>query len=61
MCEGESTESELYDALKNMSNSKSPGNDGLSKEFFLSFWDDIKDIYISSIRTAVIKKKFSNS
>ena len=44
-----------------MPNSKSPGNDGLPKEFFLSFWDDIKDIYISSIRTAGIKKEFSVS
>ena len=44
-----------------MPNNKSPGNDGLPKEFFLSFWDDIKDIYISSIRTAGIKKEFSVS
>ena len=61
LCEGELSESELYDALKNMPNKKSPGNDGLTKEFFLSFWDDIKDIYISSIRTAGIKKEFSVS
>ena len=27
-CEGELTENELYDALKNMPNNKSPGNDG---------------------------------
>ena len=29
------------------------------KNFFLSFWDDIKDIYISFIRTAGIKKELS--
>ena len=61
LLEGELSESELYDALKNMPNNKSPGNDGLTKEFFLSIWDDIKDIYISSIRTAGIKKEFSVS
>ena len=61
LCEGELSESELYHALKNMPNNKFPGNDGLTKEFFLSFWDDIKDIYISSIRTAGIKKEFSVS
>ena len=61
LCEGELTEAELYDALKNMPNNKSPGNDRLTKEFFLSFWDDIKNIYISSIRTAGIKKEFSVS
>ena len=42
-----------------MPNIKSSGSDGLAKEFFLSFWYDIKDIYISSIRTAGIKKEFS--
>ena len=35
LCEGELSESELYDALKNMPNNKSPGNDGLTKEFFV--------------------------
>ena len=29
--EGELTESELYDALKNMPNNKSPRNDGFTK------------------------------
>ena len=29
------------------------------KNFFLSFWDDIKDICISFIRTAGIKKELS--
>ena len=44
-----------------MPNNKSLGNDGLTKEFFLTFWDDIKHIYISSIQTADIKKEFSTS
>ena len=34
---------------------------GLAKEFFLYFWDYIKDIYVSSIRTAGIKTEFSVS
>ena len=44
-----------------MPNNKSSGNDGLTKEFFLSFWDHIKDIYISCTRTAGIKNEFSVS
>ena len=28
------TEKELYDSLKSMPNEKSPGNDGLTKEFY---------------------------
>ena len=51
--------SELYDALKNISNKKSPGNDGLTKAFVLSFGGDFKDVYISSIQTAGIKMEFS--
>ena len=40
--EGEITEKELLKALKSMENDKSPGNDGLSKEFYETFWTDIK-------------------
>ena len=36
-CKGEITEKELLKALKSMENDKSPGNDGLSKEFYETF------------------------
>ena len=29
--------------LKSMENNKSPGNDGLSKEFYEYFWNEIKN------------------
>ena len=61
LCEGELSKNELYYALKDLPNNKSPGNVGLTKEFFLTFWDDIKDLYLSSIWTAGIKKEFSSS
>ena len=41
-CEKCITEIELFEALKSMPNDKSPGNDGLSKEFFKTFWSEIK-------------------
>ena len=59
--EGKLTESELYDALKNMLNNKFSGNNGLTKGFFLFFWDNIREIYISSIRNVATKKEFSAS
>ena len=59
--EGELTENELCYALKYMPTNKSPRKDGLTKEFSQTFWDDIRDIYISSIRTVDIKKEFSIS
>ena len=49
-CEGEITEKELLKALKSMENDKLPGNDGLSKEFYETFWTDIKTFFISSIK-----------
>ena len=40
---------------------KSPRNDGPKKEFFVTFWDDIKDIYLNSCRTTNLKKELSTS
>ena len=28
-----------------MQNNKSPGNDGPTKEFYVTFWEDIKDAF----------------
>ena len=35
--DGGITENELFIALQNMENNKSPGNDGLTKEFYITF------------------------
>ena len=61
ICEGELLEKEIYDALTDIDNNKSPGNDGLTKEFYYTFWNDIKDVYISSIRESKTKKVLSTS
>ena len=31
-----------YTAVQQMRNSKTPGNDGLTKEFYMCMWEDIK-------------------
>ena len=41
LCDKDLSESELYMALLDMEN-KSPRNDGLTKEFYVFFWDEIK-------------------
>ena len=38
--------------MKSMENDKSPGNDGLTKEFNVTFWDGIKATFISSLKQA---------
>ena len=55
-CDNELSEKELYISLTSMQNNKSPGNDGLTKEFFVTFWEDIKDVFLNSCRTAKLKK-----
>ena len=44
-----------------MQNNKSPGNDGLTKEFYETFWNEIKHPFMNSIMEAREKKKLSTS
>ena len=46
-------------SLISVQNNKSPRNDGLTKEFFVAFSDDIKDIFSNSCRTEDLKKELS--
>ena len=47
--------------MKSMENDKSPGNDGLTKGFYITFWDDIKATFISSLKQAKERKELSIS
>ena len=40
------TNKELFDALKGIPNNKSRGNDGLIKEFYETFWNELKESLI---------------
>ena len=55
ICEAEVTEDNLLVALKSIPNNKTPGNDRLSKEFYETFWEDIKDTFINSLKQAKIE------
>lgn len=50
LCDKEISKEDLYKAMESISNDKSPGNDGLNKEFYKTFWDDIKEKYIKSMK-----------
>ena len=59
-CEFILSEKDLLLVLKSMPNNKSPGNDGLTKEFYEVFWDDLKTPLVSSFKSAFVKGELSN-
>ena len=61
LCEGNLTEKELFTALKSMENNKSPGNDGLTKEFYIAFWAEIKNPFLASVQASSVKGELSTS
>ena len=61
ICEIEITEKDLITALKSMPNGKSPGHDGLTKEFYEQLWDDLKFYFINSLKQSKIDGNLSIS
>ena len=47
------TLSECEDVIKHFKNNKSPGWDGLTAEFYKTFWDDIKNILYNSFQESI--------
>ena len=60
-CESMLSEKDLVLVIKGMPNNKWPGNDGLTKEFYEVFWEDLKISLISSFESAFDKGELSNS
>ena len=44
-----------------MQNDKTPGNDGLTKEFHETFWNELKEIFIDSVSETKEKGHLSTS
>ena len=44
-------------ALKDFSHNKSPGNIGLTKEFYETFWEELKQPFMNSLNQAKVSKK----
>ena len=49
----------MYMSLMSTKNNKSPGNDGLTKVFLVTFWEDINYTFLNSCRTAKLRKELS--
>ena len=52
---------EFYKALEKFENNKSPGNDGLTAEFYRTFWPILGNLLVDSLNAAYINGKLSNS
>ena len=48
-------------ALKDFSHNKSPGNNGLTKEFYETFWEELKQPFMNSLNQAKVSKKLVTS
>ena len=53
-CEDAITECELLKALTSMDNDESLGNDGITKEFYIKFWDVVKKLLCAFIQQSFI-------
>ena len=60
-CEGVIAEEKLLKALKKMPNNKSPGNDGIAREFYEAFWDDLKTPFLLIVNKAFNIRELSTS
>ena len=61
ICEGIIEERECMEILKEMKLNKSPGNDGLSAEFYITFWPVIGDLVLASFNEAFKKGELAAS
>ena len=61
LCEEDLTEKDLYDSLKSMQNNKSLGNNGLPKEFYETFWNELREIFVNSVLETKEKEHLSKS
>ena len=60
-CEGEITEEELLKAFKKMPKNKLSGNEGLTKEFYKAFWNDLRIPLLLSVKKAFKAGELSTS
>ena len=57
----EFTEEELKAAMKDLKKDKSPGSDGLTKEFYDFFWESLYPIYMECIKEVDEKEELTDS
>ena len=61
LCEGKLTASECLKSLQSFQKNKSPGNDGLTVEFYIAFWNLVGDLLVDSLNCSYDYGELSNS
>ena len=61
VCEGKLTVSECFKSLQLFQNNKSPGNDGLTVEFYKAFWHVLGEFMVNSLNDSYDRGELSNS
>ena len=61
LCEGELSVAECYNILSTFQNNKTPGNDGLTIEFYRSFWSVLGEMLVKSLNYSYKHGELSSS
>ena len=61
ICEGKLSTKECFDCLQTFENNKSPGNDGLTVEFYKTFWNSIGNLLVDSLNHSYECGELSNT
>lgn len=60
-CDEEIRQTELDEVIKSMKIGKSPGNDGLTVEFYICFWDIIKDMFFQVLKECINRNEMTTT
>ena len=60
-CEGKITVAECFKSLQLFENNKSPGDDGLTAEFYKAFWNIVGNLMVDSLKYSYDHGESSNS
>lgn len=61
LCDTDITEEEVYEAIRNLKNNKSPGIDGITPEFYKKHWQLIKLPFMNMLKESYDKNSLSTS
>ena len=61
ICEGKLSVKECFDCLQSFENNKSPGNDGLTVEFYKTFWNSLGNLLVDCLNCSYDSGELSNT